>query len=266
MLPQGVEFRPMTAADASAALEIIRACDEDDYETARISYEEGGPKDQYVLTQQGRVIGVTGYRPIEFTDRSYWLSWPYLDDKLRGLGLGEAMIERVLAVLGEMDARKVFVNTSDLSDSRGGQLYADAIQWYEAAGFRLELRYEDYYEPGESRLTYGRRVGPLYGSRPAFEPNPRGIVLLEVDEIAETDNAYFIDWDYSEDRTMFHPQELIDMIRQVRDWEGRCIFVGFPSPLKMVEEEFKTAGFFNCGRLIDFYEDGIDETHYRLGL
>jgi len=266
MLPQGVEFRPMTTSDVAAVLEIIRAHDEDDYETARLSFQEGGIADQYVLAQHAGPIGVTGYRPIEFTDRSYWLSWTYLDRMFRGQGLGEAMLEHVLAVLSEMDARKAFVNTSDLSDPVRGELYADAMKCYEAAGFRLELKYQDYYTPGESRLTYGRRIAPLYGARPVFEPNPRGIVLVEVDEITETDDAYFIDWDYSEDGSMFHPQDLTDLIGQVREWEGRCIFVGFPSALNMVEEAFKAAGFFPCGRLVDFYEDGLDEVHYRLNL
>jgi predicted GNAT family acetyltransferase len=219
-----------------------------------------------VLTAQGVVRGVTGVRYIPDTDRSYFLSWTYLDPEFRGQGLGTAMLEELLEILKERGVRKLFVNTSDLTDPQRGQIYKDAIKTYETLGFRLELNYQDYYEPGESRLTFGRRIGPLYAIRPSFDPDPVGVRLLGIEEIEETDDAYFVEWEFAEEGSMFTPQELEQLARQAREWEARCLFIGFPSNVPDVEQAVEAAGFSNCGRLIDLYEDGLDEVHYRLDL
>jgi GNAT superfamily N-acetyltransferase len=256
----------MSPDDVQTALQIIRAHDQDDYETAIQSYENYGVEDQYVLEAESRVIGVTGIRYIPDTDRSYFLSWTYLDPGFRGRGLGTAMLEELLSVLEQRGVRKLFVNTSDLMDPKQDQVYRDAIKMYETLGFRLELNYRDYYEPGESRLTYGRRIGPLYALRPVFEPDPAGVRLLGIEEIAETDDAYFVEWEFCEDGSMFASQDLVQLARQAKEWDARCVFAGFPSNLPQMEQSVEGAGFSNCGRLVDFYEDGLDEVHYRLDL
>ena len=266
MLPPGTELRTMSPEDVQTALRIIRGYDEDDYETAIHAYEKYGVEDQYVLAAEGTVVGVTGVRYIPDTDRSYFLSWTYLDPEFRGRGLGTSMLEELLSVLEERGVRKLFVNTSDLTDPKRGQVYKDAIATYEALGFRLELNYRDYYEPGESRLTYGRRIGPLYALRPTFEPDPAGVRLLGIEEIGETDDAYFVEWEFCEDGSMFTAEDLAQLARQAKEWEARCVFVGFPSKLPQMEQAVEAAGFSNCGRLVDFYEDGLDEVHYRLDL
>lgn len=266
MLPPGMELRPMSPGDVQTALQIIRQHDEDDYEVATESYEKYGLEDQYVLADQGSVVGVTGVRYIPDTDRSYFLSWTYLETESRGRGLGSAMLEELLEILKQRGVRKLFVNTSDLTDPKRGQVYRDAIKTYEALGFRLELNYRDYYEPGESRLTYGRRIGPLYAARPVFEPDPIGVRLLGIEEIEETEDAYFVEWEFHEDGSIFTSEDLGQLARQAKEWEARCVFIGFPSNLPQMEQAVEAAGFLNCGRLVDFYEDGLDEVHYRLDL
>lgn len=266
MLPETMELRPMIPADVDQALRIIRDHDEDDYETATESYERYGVEDQYTLMEQGKVIGVTGCRYIEDTDRSYWLSWTYVDREYRGQGVGRAMLEELLGLLTERGVRKLFVNTSDLADPQRGSVYQDAIKMYEALGFRLELKYDDYYAPGESRLTYGRRVGPLYGLRPQVQPNSAGMELTGIEEIPETDDAYFVQWQYTQDGSMFTLEDLRRLARNAKDWKARCLFMGLPSDMPQVEEALQAGGFFSCGRLIDFYEDGLDEAHYRFNL
>ncbi len=266
MLPDGTELRPMKARDLEAVLNIIREHDEDDSEEAEESYEEFGVEGQYVLTEGGKVVGVTGYRPVDVSDNSYWLSWTYLAPQSRGRGLGRAMLDQLMGILTELGARKLFVNTSDYAEPDEDPLYEDAHKLYEALGFRLELSYKDYYVAGESRLTYARRLGALYGLRPKIEPDEGGVELLDLFEIAETDGAFAIDWDYAEDESMFSPQDLEKLSREARDAGARCVFVGFPSSLVRVPEVMGQARFVECGRLVDFFEDGLDEVHYRLDL
>ena len=47
------------------------------------------------------------------------------------------MLEELLEILKERGVRKLFVNTSDLTDPQRGQIYKDAIKTYETLGFRL---------------------------------------------------------------------------------------------------------------------------------
>jgi RimJ/RimL family protein N-acetyltransferase len=266
MLPEGIEFREMKGSDLDAVLEIIRNHDQDDSEYAEETYESSEMKGHYVLTERGKIIGVTGYSPIEETDNSYWLSWTYLAESVRGRGLAEGMLQELMERLGRQGARKLFVNTTDFSDPDLDPLHEDSKKLYESLGFRLELSYKDYYTPGESRLTYARRLGALYGLRPKVEPDPAGIELLEIFEIEETDGAYAIDWDYSENGGMFTTKDLESLASEAREDEARCMFVGFPSDLTQVPDVMKQSRFVECGRLVDFYQDGLDEIHYRLDL
>ena len=266
ILPKNMELRPMTEDDIDSILETIRLCDEEEAKTAGEVFEEEDWEGQYVLTEDGIVKGVTGIEYIDGTDNSYWLLRSFLVPQLRERGLASSMTQELLGILNEMEARKVFVNTGDSADAVIAAEYKEEIKCYESLGFKLELSYENYYEPGESRLTYGRRVGPVYSARPLFEPDARGVELVDISEIEETMGAYIIDWDYTDDEETFGVNDVMKEIKRAARREGRCVFVGFPTNLPWVDEVLKDAGFHECGRLIDFYEDGIDEVHYRIDL
>ena len=266
MLPDNMELRPLTEANVSAALEIIRRHDEEDFELARAAYQEGSLKGQYVLTENGKVKGVTGFEYIDGTDNSYWLTRSYLDAQLRSEGFEAPMILELLNILNESGARKIFVNTVDAVDPKRSAKYSGEMECYQSLAFTLELNYNDYFQPGESRLTYGRRVGSLYASRPTFEPDSRGLALLGIAEIDETQGGYFGEWDYTDGGTIFTVEDLSNVTGKARSAGARYLFFGFPSNLPQVDEVLQEAGFHECGRLSDFYEDGIDEVHYRIDL
>ncbi|MEW6529290.1 MAG: hypothetical protein AB1473_00515 [Thermodesulfobacteriota bacterium] len=266
MLPDNMELRPLTEADVSAVLEIIRQTDEEDFESAREAYQEGLLDGQYVLTEDGKTKGVTGFEYIDGTDNSYWLTRSCLDTQLRSQGFEAPMILELLNILNESGARKVFVNTVDSVDCKRSAKYTGERECYQSLAFILELNYNDYFQPGESRLTYGRRVGSLYASRPTFEPDTRGVELLGIAEIDQTQGGYFGEWDYTDGGTIFTVEDLSNMIGKASSAGARYLFVGFPSNLPQVDEVLQEAGFRECGRLIDFYEDGIDEVHYRIDL
>jgi len=153
MLPNNMELRPLAEADVSAALEIIRQSDQDDFERAREAFEEGGLEGQYVLTEDGKVKGVTGFEDIDGTDNSYWLTRTYLDAQLRTQGFEPPTILELLNVLNQRGARKVFVNTGDSVDSKRAAKFGEERECYQSLAFTLELNYNDYFQPGESRLT-----------------------------------------------------------------------------------------------------------------
>ncbi|MCU0717478.1 MAG: hypothetical protein MUD03_15270, partial [Pirellula sp.] len=62
------------------------------------------------------------------------------------------------------------------------------------------------------------------------------------------------------------PADLEKVVREVRSWGGRAIYMAFPSDLSGVAPLMSAARFRLAGRLIDYYEDGVDELHYRLDI
>ena len=86
-------LRQMQTDDIDAVVELIYSHDEDDAEEAERSYRAiGGTYDQYVLEEEGNVIGVTGYSIPPGCDHTYWLSWTYVHAEYKGKGLGMRMM------------------------------------------------------------------------------------------------------------------------------------------------------------------------------
>lgn len=260
-LPPNTSFREMQPADIRTALEIIEDHDEDDFAWASECYHES-LFGQYVLESNSRVVGVTGATPLEGTDRAWSISWTYLQRSLMGRGFGRAMLESLIEVLQANDCRKVFVNTSDYIDPEDGDIYRDAREAYRAVGFQEEMRHLHYYDAGESLISYGLRIqnhDPV-----PHEANDGKIRLTDIDEIPECDGAYWLAWELDDEGSDIAGFNMI--IDQVREWEGRVIFMGFPSDLSQAEEFMTRARFRRDGQLRDYFEDGVDEVHYRLDL
>ena len=99
------------------------------------------------------------------------------------------MLNWMLEIIKEQDARKVFVHASDYMDPVEGDIYRDARDAYIQVGFTQEVRQPDYYAPGESMLVYGMRLGPREVVDVVL--NLDDIKLTDVDEIPETNDAYW---------------------------------------------------------------------------
>ena len=88
--------------------------------------------------------------------------------------------------------------------------------------------------------------------------------MTDIDEIDECEGAYWLAWELDDEGSDVNGMQMI--IDQVREWEGRVIFMGFPSDLQNAEEFVTRARFKRDGQLRDFYEDGVDQVHFRLDL
>ncbi len=259
-LPHGCVIRHMQPNDVTRVIAIIDQHDDDDAAWAQQTYSES-LDGHFVMTMRDEVVGVTGGTPIEGADRAYNVSWTYLDKKLIGQGYGRALIEHLMEYLRSLGARKVFVSTSDYMDN-GRDVYRDAREAYRAAGFQEELRHANYYALGESMIVYGMRLEPTGPA--STEKNHNKIVLTDIDEIPECDGAYWLAWELDAEGTDMAKAHMI--IDQVKDWDGRVIFLAFPSDVSEAYEFARNARFREGGRLLDYYEDGVDEIHYRLDL
>ncbi len=269
---EGGALRAMEAEDVPSVLDIIAAHDEDDAEEAAQSYERLGLDDQYVLIRDDDVVGVTGLRHAKGAIGAAWLSWTYVKPAERRKGHGRFMLERLFEHMRGRWVRKVFVSTSDYIDEQGRSIYAPATHLYEAAGFRLELTHPDYYAPGESHLVYGLALQDIDATR-AIKEDETAVYFNGLNEIPETEGAYAINW-------IVRPAKLFGLIKprqftaedieiglaQAREWQGRSVFIAFPSNMPAVVAPLTQAGFVEAGRLRDYYEDGLDEIHFRFNL
>ena len=255
-----LELRPMRPSDMLRALQIISEYDEDDAYDARETYEES-IEGQFVLTDNGNVIGVVGANPIENTDRAYGLSWTYLQRADRRTGKGTQMLGWILDWLREIGARKVFVHASDYQDPDEGDIYFDARESYMRAGFMQELKQPDFYAPGESMLVYGMRLLPK--EEVAIVPNTQNVRITDVDEIPETNDAYWIAWELDDQGAGSQASDFNRLFQEVKSWGARSLYMAFPSDVVKAHSMLSNARFRIAGRLLDYYEDGVDEVHYR---
>ena len=266
-LPDGFNFRELNAIDVPDVLHLIKTHNHDDYECAVESYSKS-LNDQFILTRNNEVAGVTGFRRIPNTQKAAWLSWSYLEPyasiELKNRGI---LFDLICEKLREGDqARKVFAMISPTVDSGlgGGHSYGGALASYEDYGFQTELTHRDYYDKGESMTVLSHRISATHRSRqPLVEPREVGI--FDSDEIAETDDAYYLEWDFVEGAPL--PVNGVEhWIETVRGWEGRVVFIGVPSNAEHAIRELIKQGFTRDGVLTDFYEDGLDEVRLRFDL
>ena len=255
-----LELRPMMASDVQTALHIIQDYDQDDAAEAHGTYQRG-IESQFCLCENGAVIGVVGAKHIPDTDGSFGLSWTYLHRDHRRSGKGARMLNWMIEIMKEQDARKAFVHASDYMDPTEGDIYRDARETYVQVGFTQEVRQPDYYALGESMLVYGLRLSPREVVNVIL--NLDDIKLTDVDEIPETNDAYWLAWELVSQGQGTKPQDFQRIFDEVRGWGGRTIYMAFPSDVANASTLVTAARFKTSGRLIDYYEDGIDEVHYR---
>ncbi len=268
------EFRAMVMSDLNTVLNIINAHDEDDGEAAEADYQKTGVEDQYVLTLNERVIGVTGYRPVEACDGTYWLSWTYLEPAFQGKGLGKSMLSQLFDILINKGARKIFVKVSDYTDPELGAIYHNAFKAYEALGFIEELINNDFYDEGENQhiLSYTFNADADFDDAtpddtPSIEDEKPIIRFNGLYEIAETEGAYTFSWIVKQKKGFFNKrnfttEDLNIGLENVKNEGGRKVFLTFPSNLPLIHTSLQSAGFKFVGRLTDYYEQGVHEFHF----
>ena len=256
-------LREMQSEDIDAVLNVIDSQDEDDAKEAELGYREiGGVLDQYVMEQEGKVIGVTGFSIPTGCDDTYWLSWTYVHDDHANKGHGRKMLTELIDWIKQKGGRKLFVKVSDYvdgNDKEHGAIYAAALHLYQSLGFKIEITHKEYYDEGEAQIILGLRLKEKNSVIAPAEDCP--VTFNSVFEIADTDDAYSFGW-HDEGEEAFSEADVKIGINQVREDEGRAIFLSFPSTFTGIKDTLLSAGFSNSGILDDYYEDGVDEQHF----
>lgn len=113
---------------------------------------------------EGLVLGYACYGPIACTMASWDLYWIVVSPGLQGRGLGRRLLERVEQNILAAGGRRLYVETS----SRGK--YHPTRGFYQARGYQLAARLDDYYATGDGMVIY---LKVLAGEPPQARLDPR---------------------------------------------------------------------------------------------
>lgn len=173
------------------------------------------------------------------------------------------MLVKMIEKLREWNARKVFVSTSDYVDLSRGQIYRDAMAAYQRLGFQEEVKNLNFYERNESRIVMGLRLAPEKKLDKMPPPDTRGIEVFGITDIPETEDACMVDWEFIDDDDGATAEDIEHVINEAGRQRVRVLFTSCGSDAAEAISVFRSAGFMEEGRLVDFYEDGIDDVHLR---
>jgi acetoin utilization deacetylase AcuC-like enzyme/GNAT superfamily N-acetyltransferase len=110
-----------------------------------------GPASGYyfVLAESyGRLAGYGCFGPIPCTAASYDLYWIAVHPDFQGRGLGKRLLKEIERLVQETGGTRIYVETSQRPQ------YAATQAFYENRGYRQESVLEDFYGPGDAKVTY----------------------------------------------------------------------------------------------------------------
>ncbi len=102
---------------------------------------------------RGNPIGYACYGPIACTVGSYDLYWIIVDPSQQGRGLGRTLVEHTEAAVRAAGGRAIYIETSSLPK------YEPTRAFYLRCGYTLEATLRDFYQPGDDKLIYAKRLG-----------------------------------------------------------------------------------------------------------
>jgi D-alanine-D-alanine ligase-like ATP-grasp enzyme/GNAT superfamily N-acetyltransferase len=108
---------------------------------------------EFVLLEcEGRLIGYTTFGPIPCTKTSFDWYWLAVRPEYQGFGFGASLLHEVERRAHDMGGTRLFAETS------GRPQYATTRAFYEHMNFTLCEILDDYYDLGDGRATYTKRL------------------------------------------------------------------------------------------------------------
>ncbi|MBI5432834.1 MAG: GNAT family N-acetyltransferase [Planctomycetes bacterium] len=121
-----------------------------------IGLSPGGGGYRFVVAEladaPGRVAGYACFGATPCTLGTFDLYWIAVDKSLQGHGIGKALVRSVEDVVGAERGRLILIETG------GKPSYAAQRAFYLSAGYREVARVPDFYEDGDDRVIYQKRV------------------------------------------------------------------------------------------------------------
>jgi len=156
-------IRPMASADRGPVLDLIRETgffrpDEVQVAEELIDVYLGHPsqKDYDVVVVEDERIGLAGYLtwgPTPLTIGTYDLYWMAVSPKAQGRGHGKALVRWLEDKVASLGGRLIVIETSSTPS------YDPTRKFYLGLGYRETARIPDFYQPGDDRVIYTKKLG-----------------------------------------------------------------------------------------------------------
>ena len=100
----------------------------------------------------GKTIAYSCYGHIAGTDAGFDLFWIATHNDFRGSGVGKLLLEETQRRAKELGARYIIAETSSL------EKYLPTRLFYEKNGYSKDAYIADYYQPGDGKVIYVKRL------------------------------------------------------------------------------------------------------------
>lgn len=155
-------IRPMTPADRGAVLDLIRETgffrpDEVKVAEELIDITLGHPDQRdydivVVEDGEGAVAGYMTWGPTPLAIGTYDLYWMAVSPRAQGRGHGKALVGWLEGRVAELGGRLIVIETSSTPH------YEPTRQFYLGLGYRETARIPDFYQSGDDRVIYAKRL------------------------------------------------------------------------------------------------------------
>jgi ribosomal protein S18 acetylase RimI-like enzyme len=143
MVSEGATFRP---EEVSCAIELLDAA---------LARAEGNTYEVLVATgdDDDHPVGYVCFGRTPMTESTYDLYWLVVSARVRGRGIGRALLAGFEAHLKAQGGRTVRVETSSL-EGQGG-----AVRFYQGTGFTRAGAIADFYRAGDDLVIFSKAIG-----------------------------------------------------------------------------------------------------------
>ncbi len=156
-----IMMRAMTAADKPSVMAIFRALPEFNSMDVEIAEElcddyikkgESSGYYAYVAAVKGEVVGFLCYGETPLTKGTWDIYWMAVRQDMQGRGVGTRLQTFAVEKIREAGGRMILIETS------GIPLYARTRAFHENQGYSEVCRIPDFYEPGDDKVVYWKRI------------------------------------------------------------------------------------------------------------
>jgi D-alanine-D-alanine ligase len=119
-------------------------------ELVRERIEKGNNSGYYFILAEymGRLAGYSCYGPIACTASSFDIYWIVVNPELQGRGFGKRLLKETERLVRAAKGERIYVETSQRP------LYKSTRAFYENNGYKADSLLENFYGPGDGKVTY----------------------------------------------------------------------------------------------------------------
>ncbi|HPG35166.1 MAG TPA: GNAT family N-acetyltransferase [bacterium] len=106
----------------------------------------------FVEDEDFKPYGFTSFGDIPCTKNRFDLYWIGVHEKMRGKGIGSVLLKESEKAVKSLDGKILYIETS------ARELYNPTRGFYLKNGYKIETILEDFYDDGDGKVIYSKRL------------------------------------------------------------------------------------------------------------